>query len=80
MLDVKPIWFEGGNGNCPIKMSEVGLTLCVCVCWVWDREGGKVGNAAATTSLKTVDEVIITLTHTSPLVSLTSSRRYLTWE
>lgn len=43
-------------------MSEVGLTLCVCVEYEIGKEG-KLGNAAATTSLKTVDEVIITLTH-----------------
>lgn len=57
-------------------MSEVGLTLCVCVEYEIGKEG-KLGNAAATTSLKTVDEVIITLTHTSPFVALISSRRYL---
>lgn len=50
--------------------------MCVCVEYEIGKEG-KLGNAAATTSLKTVDEVIITLTHTSPFVALISSRRYL---
>lgn len=68
MLEVKTIWFDAGDENCPIKMSEFGLTVCPClcvpVCVEWEiGKAEQLSNAAVTTSLKTAYEVITQTTN-----------------